>query len=214
MRKLSTLNLVSIASVVLVSGCNSGGTSNSDNTSLCPVTAPMFTTSIGNQILTQWASNAYAYSPYGSGSCVSNGVTYDCTDPYIGAAFFTGIEYTPDAVLMPTLSSTTRIGLQEIYDYFTGFLAHGPMATPVEESGPYETLAGCGYGVMSGYYDFTFSDGTAPAHARYTFQFQYLADTNLVPIIVESGSESGTQLLITQSPGWYIELQNSAQMPE
>ncbi|MBP9741823.1 MAG: hypothetical protein KBD37_00525 [Burkholderiales bacterium] len=210
MQKLLTLSIVSGA---LLTGCNSGGTSASENTSLCPVTAPMFTTAVGEQILSTWATNAYAYSPYGNATCVSNGVTYNCTDPYIGAAFFTGVGYTADAVLLPTLSANILIGSQQLYGYFTGFLAHGPIATLIESSGPYETLAGCGYGVMSGYYDFAFSDGTPSANARYSFQFNYVSTTQYVPITVESGSESGLQLIITQSPGWYIELQNSAQLP-
>lgn len=215
MRKLLTLN---IACIAVLTGCNAGSGSSSSS-STCPANAPLFTVAIGNQILESWGMNAQYYSPYESAAtCISAGVPYNCQDPYVGAAFFTGIEYLYDvAVLMPTVSPDTRVGSQEIYNYFTTFLATGPVMTNnpgvPESGGPYDTLAGCGYGVMSGYYNFAFQNGSESANARYTFQFQYNAESQLAQITIESGTDSGVQILVNQGPGWYIYLQNSAVLP-
>ena len=195
-------------SLILIglSACNAGGNGSS---STCPVTAPQFSADIGTALINAWGTNVYYYSPYGSGGY---------TDPYLGAAYFTAAQYFSDAVLLPTVSPTTRVGSQAIYNYFTSFLAHGPQMTnnpgTPQSGGPYITQAGCGYGVISGYYNFTFADGTAPANARYTFQFQYSTAINNIAITVESGTESGKTLNILQTPGkWYIMLQNSATLP-
>lgn len=203
MRKLLILNL-SVA--CFITACNSGGSSTP--ASVCPTTAPMFTESLGVQLLNQWGTNVLAYSPYQTPTA-----TYPST--YTGAAYFTGAQYTPDAVLLPTVSNQIREGSQSIYSYFTKFLAHGPMMVLNSESGgPYVTMAGCGTGVISGYYNFTYADGSPPTEARYTFQFNYAPTSQNIAIVVESGVESGTSIAITQAPGWYVDLQHSTGLPE
>ena len=183
--------------------CNSGGGS-----SQCPTTAPLFNAEIGTSLINQWGTDAYAYSPYGSKGY---------TDIYTGAAYFTGAHYLQNAILLPTVSPVTRTNAQEIYDYFTNFLAHGPQMTnnpgTPESGGPYISQAGCGYGTISGYYNFTYQDGTTPTNARYTFQFQYIAESTSINITTEGGSSVGSVINIAQVPGWYIQLQNSAKLP-
>lgn len=187
--------------------CNSGGTSNQGQP-ICPINAPLFSTEIGTNLINQWGINVFSYSPYGSAGY---------TDPFIGAAYFTGTEYVSNAVLLPTVSPITRSGSQEIYDYFTKFLAHGPQMTnnpgTPESGGPFISLAGCGYGVISGYYNFTYQDGTPETTARYTFQFQYQPIESNVSIVVGSGTESGAIINVKQPIGWYVKLQNSAKLP-
>ena len=187
--------------------CNSGGNSNQVQPT-CPINAPLFSTEVGTMLINQWGTNAFFYSPYGSAGY---------TDPYLGAAYFTGTEYTSSAILLPTVSPITRSGSQEIYDYFTKFLAHGPQMinNPItrESGGPFISLAGCGYGVISGYYNFTYQDGTPETMARYTFQFQYQSIESNVSIIIKSGTESGSIITVKQPIGWYVKLQNSAKLP-
>lgn len=209
MRKLIPLSIISACTLA---ACNANGTSVSSGSPpvLCSPDAPLFTSDIGVQTINAWGANAVAYGPSGSATCISNGVTYPCTDTNIGAAFFTGSEYVSNGVLLPTVSAVTRVGSQTIYDYFTHFLVKSPVMTL--ESTSYVTLAGCGYGVVSGYYDFAFSDGST-TNARYTFQFQYQPIPQPISITVESGTYKGTVLNITESAGWRIMLQNSAVLP-
>lgn len=187
--------------------CNSGVGYGQDQY-VCPINAPLFSTAIGTTLINQWGVNALFYSPYG-------GAGY--TDSYVGAAYFTGTEYVSNAVLLPTVSPITRSGSQEIYDYFTKFLAHGPQMTnnpgTPESGGPFISLAGCGYGVISGYYNFTYQDGTPTTTARYTFQFQYQSIESNISIVVESGSKYGDIITVKQPIGWYIKLQNSGKLP-
>jgi hypothetical protein len=189
-----------------LSGCNTGSTA--ANSGTCPVNAPLFSAEVGTQLINAWGDSVLYFSPYGAGGY---------TDSYVGAAYFTGAAYFPNAVLLPTVSSVTRSGSQEIYNYFTKFLAHGPQminnpAAP-KSGGPFVTAAGCGYGVISGYYNFTYLDGSPETTARYTFQFQYATTANNVLIQVESGIKAGTIININQPSGWYVMLQNSGKLP-
>lgn len=193
--------------ILSLAGCNAGSTSGSTNTpSQCPIDAPLFTQQIGEQLIDAWGVNATKYSPTGSAGY---------TDPYVGAAYFTGVQYLSNAVLLPTVSPVTRVGSQVIYNYFTKFLTNNPVMTNIPLTDG-TTLSDCGVGVISGYYDFLLSpSGSTPStvNARYTFQFQYLSMPTTVAITVESGVESGTVITVPQPAGWYIMLQNSAQLP-
>ncbi len=190
--------------------CSAGSSSNGNSGSLdiCPANAPLFTEQIGTSLINHWGDNVFFYSPYGGGGY---------NDVYVGAAYFTGKQYLSDALLLPTVSPVTRVGSQQIYNYFTKFLAHGPEytnnpSTP-ESGGPFVSLAGCGYGVISGYYNFDYADASPPTTARYTFQFEYLPTPQFVSITVESGPQSGSIVNVSQLPGWYIALQNSGKLP-
>jgi hypothetical protein len=202
------LLLLNVSVACLLVGCNAGSTSTSANPPSCPASAPLFSATVGTELINNWGVNAFAYSPYGSAGY---------TDPYVGAAYFTGVQYLSNAVLLPTLSPVTRDGSQAIYDYFTGFLAKGPVMTnnpgTPESGGPFITLAECGYGVISGYYNFTFTNPSSTASARYTFEFQYISTPEQVSIMVESGASVGQLITVTQPAGWYIALQNSAALP-
>lgn len=193
--------------ILSLAGCNAGTTSASASTpSQCPADAPLFTQEIGNQLIDTWGNNVVKYSPTGSAGY---------TDPYVGAAYLTGVQYLSNAVLLPTVSATTRVGSQAIYGYFTSFLLNNPVMTNIPLTGG-TTLSDCGVGVISGYYDFVLSpSGGTPSvvNARYTFQFQYLSTPTTVAITVESGVESGTVITVPQPAGWYIMLQNSAKLP-
>lgn len=171
----------------------------------CPSNAPLFTEALGTELINNWGNQVSSYSPGGSAGF---------TDVHVSAAYFTGNNYLPDAVLLPTVSPMTRDTSQEIYDYFTHFLADQPTMTnnpgTPQAGGPFLTLGGCGYGVISGYYNFVFGhtgDGE-PTNARYTFQFQYLTSPSTVSIQVP-----GQLIEINQPAGWYIMLQNSAKLP-
>jgi hypothetical protein len=188
--------------------CSAGGSNKNFDPNACPAGAPLFTEAVGTSLINHWGDNVFYYSPYGSGGY---------TDPYVGAAYFTANEYLFDAVLSPTVSPVTRVGSQEIYNYFTRFLSHGPRyvnnpGTP-ESGGPFVTLAGCGYGVISGYYNFRYQDGDVQTNARYTFQFEYQPSSERISIVVESGPQMGSTITVNQAPGWYIALQNSARLP-
>ncbi|MEN9390852.1 MAG: hypothetical protein RL017_149 [Pseudomonadota bacterium] len=170
----------------------------------------MFDQNIAQAALNKWGTNAFAYSPFESNSSCPQ-----CIDPYVGAAYFAAAEYLPNAVLLPTVSPITRKGTQQIYDYFTNFLSNGPQANFNPESvEPYITYATCGYGEISGYYNFNFASGLeSEVEARYTYAFKYLAANQNVAVTIESGTESGTVINYTQTPGWYIQLHNSAKLP-
>lgn len=184
--------------------CNNVGSNTNLNNS-CPVSAPMFTKELGIQLINNWGDKLYYYSPYGDS---------DYTDVYVGAAYFTAVSYTVDAVLLPTVNSIIRDTPQSIYNYFTSFLAKGPMMTSVFESGlPFITYANCGIGVISGYYNFTYANGYAETNARYTFQFVYEPIPHNITITVESGSQAGQSLEIYQPEGWYIMSQHSSVLP-
>jgi hypothetical protein len=200
--------LYSLAALGLYACSAGSSSSNNSGVDTCPANAPLFTEQIGTNLINHWGDNVFYYSPFG-------GAGY--SDVYVGAAYFTGTEYLSDGVLIPTVSPVTRVGSQQIYNYFTRFLAHGPQYTnnpgTPESGGPFVTLAGCGYGVISGYYNFQYADADTPTTARYTFQFEYLPTPQLVSITVESGPESGSIVTVSQLPGWYIALQNSGKLP-
>ena len=61
-------------------------------------------------MLQKWGTSAEQYG------------TNNFPDEYVGAGYFTMNNYTPDAVLLPTVSAIQRDGTQEIYSYFTHFL--------------------------------------------------------------------------------------------
>ncbi len=172
----------------------------------CTENAPLFTTEKGIAVIKNWGTLAYANSPKGSAGY---------KDTHEGAAHFTLEAYTPDAVLLPTVSHVSRVGLQSIYDYFIDFLGKNPKMTEKPIVGG-TTFSGCGVGVMSGYYDFTLQKDSEPAklvHARYTMQFEYLSKPREVSVTIMEGPESGSTISYTQPIGWYVNLQNSAALP-
>jgi hypothetical protein len=202
----ASLLVITSSTILALGGCTIGSTSPSQ---LCPINAPLFDQNVAQASLIKWGTNALAYSPYATGSTCPQ-----CTDKYIGAAYFAAIEYLPNAVLLPTVSPITRTNSQQIYNYFTNFLGNGPQANfAAESSAPIITYAACGYGEVSGYYNFNFASGAESAAARYTYAFRYLATNQNIAITVESGPESGTVVNYTQTPGWYIQLHNSAKLP-
>lgn len=180
--------------------------SSANSTVNCPVDAPQFTTDIGLAAIKQWGKNAYENSPRGhEGFSASN----------VGAAYFTLTSYAPDAVLLPTVSSVSRVGFQGIYDYFVSFLKENPVMSKVPFKGG-TTLAGCGVGVISGYYNFELKKADEPpkeVHARYTMQFEYSPRPREVSLKLMGDSGFQKVITYTQPVGWYIKLQNSAVLP-
>lgn len=175
---------------------------------VCPPSTPLFTEELGTALINNWGTSVAYYSPNGSGGY---------TNVDIGAAYFTAANYLPDAVLLPTVSPVTRDNSDSIYEYFTHFLANCPIMTnnpgTPQPGGPFVTLAGCGYGVISGYYNFAYTCGTsagAMPKARYSFQFQYLSAADTISIDVIGGE---TTTLKQPAGQWYIMLQNSALLP-
>lgn len=76
--------------------------------------------------------------------------------------------YEENGILIPTLSNKVRHNHEEIEDYFTHFLAKGPIGK-IDESNirMYDQIA-----IHSGLYTFTFEDGTS-ASARFTFVYRW-----------------------------------------
>ena len=195
--------LLAISGLVILVGCNSGTT---NNNTIVDCQLPTFTPEIGSSLLTQWGKNVQAYSP----------ANYSGGDVYVSAGYFTMTNYTPDAILLPTVSSTQREGTQELYNYFTHFLALNPvMSIPNAESNIFEEL-GCGYGGGSGYYDFVTNPGTqseSTVHARFTFIYKYESQPFTESFLVESGANVGQVKSQTNAPGWYVDTQHSSILP-
>ncbi|MES2204764.1 MAG: hypothetical protein V4496_06040 [Pseudomonadota bacterium] len=204
MKKL--LILTSFMSFILA-GYNTNAFASSANAAMsCPADAPQFTTEIGLAAIKQWGKNAYKHSPKGPKGYSSANVA---------AAYFTLSSYAPDAVLLPTVSQVSRVGTQGIYDYFINFLQENPVMSKVPMTGG-TTLAGCGEGVISGYYNFVLQKaGETPkhVHARYTMQFEYSAKPREVSLKLIGNSDGENVIKYTQPVGWYIKLQNSAVLP-
>ena len=76
--------------------------------------------------------------------------------------------YEENGILIPTLSNKVRHNHEEIEDYFTHFLAKGPVGK-INESNirRYDKTA-----IHSGLYTFTFEDDTS-ASARFTFVYRW-----------------------------------------
>lgn len=209
MKKMLALSTAAFVLSLTLTGCQEGNknVNTEQSPQTCPANAPMFTSKIGEDRIKQWGMGANANSPVGKAG-------YE--DINVGAAYFTMQNYTSEAVLLPTVSRISRVGLQGIYDYFLDFLLKNPQMTEEPLKGG-TTLANCGVGVMSGYYDFMLSSpNKAPklAHARYTMQFDYQSEPKEVSITVTDGPDSGKVISYTQKPGWYIDLQNSAALPD
>lgn len=195
-----------LLAILFISSCD---IKHAEPASQCNKDAPLFTLEIGIQAINRWGENLKYYSPNGSGGY---------RDRYVGAAYFVANQYLTDPVLLPTVSPITRLGINNIYDYFTSFFAHDPQMIMNSQNrksyaNPIVTLAGCGYGVISGYYNFNYSDKTPSTAARYTFEFNYLATPKKVTIEIESGTHAKSTVTVQQLPGWYIKLQNSAKLP-
>lgn len=197
--KSLTLCLTMIAGL---SACNSGTT-----TVISGCNAPKFTPQLGATLLNNWGNQVQKWSTTSENN----------SDIYINAGYFTMSNYVSDAILVPTVSNVQRDGTNEIYDYFTHFLAKKPIITlPNTESNVFQELD-CGYGTGSGYYDFDLTDPDTGLHskvaARFTFIYKYEPATFAESFVVESGMSTGTQFGQSNTRGWYISTQNSAVLP-
>lgn len=193
-----------IGTALLLTACGAGTTTTVNNNATPTCYAPTFTNSDAIALLSNWGQGLQTYSAANNPSV------------FVSAGFFTMKYYTPDAVLVPTVSAINREGTQEIYDYFTGFLAINPiMSIPNPESNiamPFD----CGVGVYSGYYDFRTNPNTpqeSTVHARFTFVYEYVPASFFESFVVESGPESGTSYTQQNAPGWYIYTQHSSALP-
>lgn len=75
--------------------------------------------------------------------------------------------YSPDSVLLPTLSNTPRLTVEAKTDYFNHFLEKRPVGTIDER----HVLTECNAAIDTGLYTFTFNDGSV-AKARYTYTYR------------------------------------------
>lgn len=205
MKKLPFLLSTISASMVLLTACNSG-TTNNYYTSGCSL--PTFTPEVGIALIESWGQSLQTYS-------ASN---YPGGDTYVSAGYFTMSNYLPGATLLPTFSSEYKSGTQEIYGYFTHFLQLNPIMTIPESSEASYASIGCGMGGANGYYDFLTTDPTTQQesiiHARFSFLFEYIATSTSEEVIVESGPETGTELMQINPPGWYVLSQHSSAVPQ
>ncbi|WP_395462834.1 SgcJ/EcaC family oxidoreductase [Wolbachia endosymbiont of Cantharis cryptica] len=85
-----------------------------------------------------------------------------------GDAYKVDANYTDDAVLLPTLSSDSRITSAQRVDYFKGFLTKYPTA----KVGSRTIKIGCNKAVDTGLYTFKLKDGKE-LRARYTFTYRW-----------------------------------------
>lgn len=182
----------------LVCACGAGTATNVDYCSY-----PTFTETMAESLITNWGAGLQSYyNQYSS-------------DLYMGAGYFTMSYYTPDAILQPTLSQQQLYGTQELYGYFTSFLAKNPIMSTTFESNAALSL-GCGYGGYAGYYNFVTYPGTlqeSTTEARFTFIYQYEPSAYYESFTAESGTEQGTLFTQQNSAGWYISLQQSSVLP-
>jgi uncharacterized protein (TIGR02246 family) len=74
--------------------------------------------------------------------------------------------YTPDAVLLPTLSNQPRTDLAGKVDYFNKFLKNKPVGTLDSST----VITSCNSAIDTGIYTFRFSDNSV-VQARYTFTY-------------------------------------------
>ena len=79
--------------------------------------------------------------------------------------------YSPDALLLPTLSPRPRTDPAGIRDYFSGFLAGGPQGRIDSRT----IQLGCNEALDAGTYSFRFRDGHQ-VQARYTFVYGFGPD--------------------------------------
>lgn len=86
-----------------------------------------------------------------------------------GDASKVAANYTPDAVLLPTLSNQPRTDLAGKLDYFNKFLKRKPVGA-VDSS---TVITSCNSAIDTGTYTFRFSDKSAVS-ARYTFTYAYV----------------------------------------
>ena len=80
--------------------------------------------------------------------------------------------YSPDAVLLGTFSSDIKIGIDQIRNYFIGFLKKKPKPHLISTN---IQILKNNYSVISGFYDFEIDNSTGKRetiHARYTFVFK------------------------------------------
>lgn len=204
MKKL-ILAIIPLVGVGLTA-CGSGGGTTTNNYYPDDCNAPTFNSTTGQQLLDSWGEGLQTY----------NANTYGDIGVESSAAFFTMSYYAPEAVLLPTVSFIQREGTQEIYDYFTHFLAKNPvMSLPNLESNVFMQL-GCGYGGASGYYNFVVNPGTvneSTVNARFTFVYKYESQTFNESAVIESGPMTGQTVSQTNLPGWYIDTQQSSILP-
>lgn len=209
MKKQNCRNLLlAISGLVILAGCNGGTTNNYTNNTIVDCYLPTFTPAIGSYLLTQWGKSVQNYSPN----------NFSGGDVYVGAGYFTMSNYTSDATLLPTVSSVQREGTQELYNYFTHFLALNPvMSIPNAESNVFVQL-GCGYGGGNGYYDFVVTNPDtqveSTVHARFTFLYKYESQPFTESFTVESGASIGQVKTQTNAPGWYVWAQHSSALPD
>ncbi len=166
----------------------------------CPNDTPQFTKNIGIAVIQDWGRDLdHYYTLYSRDQFRVD------TSP----AEFTAHHYAKDSVLLPTLNSQTRVGIQAVHDYFDVFLTREPQLVLTQDdiNKSQVTLSGCGYGVISGYYAFN-SHGKL-LKSRYTMQLHYQQTSNLVSI----DTNDGYNLSITQPSGWYIMSQHSSLIP-
>lgn len=75
--------------------------------------------------------------------------------------------YSPDSVLLPTLSNTPRVSAEAKIDYFEHFLEKSPVGAIDQQ----HILVDCNTAIDTGLYTFTFNDGSV-AKARYTYTYR------------------------------------------
>lgn len=198
MKSLYHKELTCISIFLLCTSCGAGST-----TVISTCNSPTFTNLTAESLITSWGNGLQTYN-------LANN-----PDIYVSAGNFTMKYYTTDAILQPTLSPVQREGTQEIYDYFTEFLAKNPVMSTNFESNTAEAL-GCGYGVYAGYYNFVVYPGTpqeSVSQARFTFLYQYMPESFSSSFIVESGPNNGSTISTINTPGWYVSLQQSSLLP-
>ena len=83
--------------------------------------------------------------------------------------------YTPDAVLLPTLSNQPRTDLAGKVDYFDKFLKNKPVGTLDSST----VISSCNSTIDTGTYTFRFSDNSAVS-ARYTFTYALIDNQWLI----------------------------------
>lgn len=195
--------LLCLFPALILTACNGGSTTNNYNT-IADCQLPAFNSHVGADLLNAWGVGLQTYNAANN------------ADVEVSAGYFTMSFYTPDAILLPTVSYIQRYGTQEVYDYFTHFLANNPVMTlPNTESNIFVPL-GCGYGGADGYYNFTLNPDTpqeSAVSARFTFIYKFESQSFTEQFTVADGPDAGRVITQTNLPGWYVLSQQSSALP-
>jgi len=108
--------------------------------------------------------------------------------------------YTPNAVLLATVSDDSRVNQQEIKSYFDEFLRKKPQGVIIES----RTISECNMATDVGIYEFTMGADGSKVKARYSFVYDYDVNSNTWKIAHHHSSMMPEQFLDDLGMGSFL----------